>query len=174
MREKVIQEMRSLEAVYKTIVGHNNYLRSQLDTYKSYLQNVRMTSGSGKDKPAGGVGVVSVNGKEKKPAKSHNQGPFKFTHAQMEKEGVIASSSVPQERRAAIFFSIASPQPGSFVISLNYKGRERAILEMDLTLDDILEKQKDGVQLLDLEYVQLDVDHILTLLNKTFTKRKGW
>lgn len=174
MREKVIQEMRSLESVYKTIVGHNNYLRSQLDTYKSYLQNVRMTSGSGKDKPAGGVGVVSVNGKEKKPQKSHNQGPFKFTHAQMEKDGVIASSSVPQERRAAIFFSIASPQPGSFVISLNYKGRERAILEMDLTLDDILEKQKEGVQLLDLEYVQLDVDQILILLNKTFAKRKGW
>lgn len=43
---------------------------------------------------------------------------------------------------------------------------------MDLKLDDLLEKQKDDVHLLDLEYVQLNVGKILQLLNKTFAKRK--
>lgn len=72
--------------------------------------------------------------------------------------------------RANIFFNIASPSPGTFIIALHYKGREKAILEMDLKLDDLLEKQKDDVQLLDLEYVQLNVNKILGLLNKTFAK----
>ncbi|KAK0562440.1 RasGAP protein [Tilletia horrida] len=173
IREKVVLEMRSLESVYKTICEHNNYLRSQLDTYKSYLQNVRMTSGSGKDKASGGVGVISVGGKEKKMGKNQVLGPYRFTHAQMEKDGIIVESNVPENRRANIFFNITSPSPGTFIIALHYKGREKAILEMDLKLDDLLEKQKDDVQLLDLEYVQLNVVRILQLLNKTFTKRKA-
>jgi len=178
MREKVIEEMKSLESVYKTIGEHNNYMRSQLDTYKNYLQNVRMTSGSGKDSGgknsgSGGVGVVSFNGKEKsKTFKNQVLGPVRFTHAQMEKDGIIVESNVPENRRTNIFFNITSPSPGTFIIALHYKGREKAILEMDLKLDDLLEKQKDEVHLLDLEYVQLNVSKILGLLNKTFAKRK--
>ncbi|PWN28903.1 putative ras GTPase-activating protein sar1 [Jaminaea rosea] len=173
MREKVMQEMKSLESVYRTIVGHNNYLRSQLDTYKNYLQNVRMTSGASKDKQLGGVGVVAFGGKEKKQSKSQVLGPYRFTHAQMEKDGTIVETNVPENRQANIYFNITSPSPGTFIIALHYKGRDKAILEMDLKLDDLLEKQKDDVQLLDLEYVQLNVNKILALLNKTFAKRKA-
>jgi len=82
----------------------------------------------------------------------------------------LLTSSLSLARRANIFFNIASPSPGTFIIALHYKGREKAILEMDLKLDDLLEKQKDDVQLLDLEYVQLNVNKILGLLNKTFAK----
>jgi Ras GTPase-activating-like protein IQGAP2/3 len=30
--------------------------------------------------------------------------------------------------------------PGTFIIELHYKGRDKPILEMDLKLDDLLEK----------------------------------
>jgi len=64
LREKVLLETKSLESVYKTILDHNNYMRSQLEQYKAYLQNVRLTAS--KDKGATtGVGVVTVGGKEK-------------------------------------------------------------------------------------------------------------
>ncbi|KAE8243709.1 hypothetical protein A4X13_0g6980, partial [Tilletia indica] len=76
---------------------------------------------------------------------------YRFTHAQMEKDGIIVESNVPENRRANIFFNITSPSSGTFIIALHYKGREKAILEMDLKLDDLLEKQKDDVQLLDLD-----------------------
>ncbi len=101
MREKVILESRSLEAVYQTICDHNAYLRSQLEQYKAYLQNVRMTATAGfkGDKSTStGVGVLAVNGKEKKPAKSTMQGPYRFTHLQFEKEGIIIESNVPDNR----------------------------------------------------------------------------
>lgn len=174
MREKVILETRSLESVYKTIGDHNNYLKSQLEQYKAYLQNVRITSSANqKGKTVGGgVGVVSVDGKEKKVPKTQSLGPFKFTHAQFEKDGVIVDTNVPENRRTNIFFQIISPSPGTFIIALHYKGREKAILEMDLKIDDLLEKQKDNVPTLDLEYVQLSVTKTLAVLNKTFARRK--
>ncbi|TPX64211.1 hypothetical protein SpCBS45565_g06072 [Spizellomyces sp. 'palustris'] len=136
LREKVDKEISSLEIVYKTILDHNNYLRSQLESYKAYLQNVRIQSGL-------------VNTKSSK--------------------GQLRAMS--QIIGGQIFFNIMSPVPGTFIIALHYKGREKAILEMDLKLDDLLEKQQMGVQLLDLEYVQLSVNRILSLLNKTFLKR---
>ena len=94
-------------------------------------------------------------------------------------------------RRPNIYFNFTSPTPGTFIIALHYKGREKAILEMDLNIDDLLEKvresnrllrlsllmeflseqQKDSKHLLDLEYVQLNVPKVLGLLNKIFTKR---
>ena len=43
-------------------------------------------------------------------------------------------------RRVNIYFNITSPSPGTFIIALHYKGREKAILEMDLKIDDLLEK----------------------------------
>ncbi|CAD6588199.1 MAG: glyceraldehyde-3-phosphate dehydrogenase 1 [Tremellales sp. Tagirdzhanova-0007] len=169
-KEKVVLETRSLEDVYKTIGEHNNYLRSQLEQYKAYLQNVRLTSSN--EKGSSGVGVVMVNGKEKKPVKSAIQGPYRFTHGQFEKEGIIMESNVPENRRISIYFNITSPTPGTFIIALHFKGREKPILEMDLKIDDLLEKQKDNQAMLDLEYVQLNVPKVLALFNKLFSKRR--
>ncbi|BEI97764.1 hypothetical protein CcaverHIS631_0300630 [Cutaneotrichosporon cavernicola] len=169
-REKVVMETRSLESVYRTICDHNTYLRGQIEQYKAYLVNSRMMMA--RDKTTPGVGVLSVNGKEKKPAKLA-LGPYRFTHAQFEKEGIITESNVPENRRANIYFNIVSPSPGTFIIALHFKGREKPILEMDLKIDDLLEKQqKDADAALDLEYVQLHVTKVLALFNKLFTKRR--
>lgn len=97
LREKVVLETKSLEAVYKTICDHNSYLRSQLEQYKAYLQNVRLTATKDKGNTMG-VGVITVGGKERKPSKTVVLGPYRFTHAQLEKEGIIVESNVPDNR----------------------------------------------------------------------------
>ncbi|KAF1984386.1 Rho GTPase activation protein [Aulographum hederae CBS 113979] len=158
MKDKVVEESRKLEDVYRTIRDHNQYLVSQLETYKSYLHNVRSQS----------------EGKTRKQQKHQVLGPYKFTHADLEKQGVIQKSNVPENRRANIFFNFTSPLPGTFVISLHYKGRNRGLLELDLKLDDLLEMQKDNQEDLDLEYVQFNVSKVLALLNKRFARKKGW
>lgn len=106
LREKVTDETKKLEEVYRTIRDHNSYLVGQLETYKSYLHNVRS----------------QAEGKTRKQQKQMVLGPYKFTHQQLEKEGVIQKSNVPDNRRANIFFNFTSPLPGTFVISLHYKG----------------------------------------------------
>ncbi|KAG9226724.1 hypothetical protein CCMSSC00406_0008424 [Pleurotus cornucopiae] len=170
LKEKVLAETTSLQAVYRTISDHNDYLRSQLEHYKAYLQNVRLTASS--EKAAGsGVGVVTVGGNKAKPVKQTFLGPYRFTHSQLMQEGIIVDSKVPEHRRPNIYFNISSPSPSTFIIALHYKGREKPILELDLKLDDLLEKQKDNKPLLDLEYVQLNVPKVLNLLKKIFSKR---
>ncbi|KAL8711096.1 MAG: hypothetical protein Q9220_004477 [cf. Caloplaca sp. 1 TL-2023] len=158
LKEKVLEETKKLEEVFRTIRDHNAYLVGQLETYKSYLHNVRSQS----------------EGKTRKQQKQQVLGPYKFTHQQLEKEGVIQKSNVPDNRRANIFFNFTSPLPGTFVISLHYKGRNRGLLELDLKLDDLLEMQKDNQDALDLEYVQFNVPKVLALLNKRFARKKGW
>lgn len=106
LKEKVTEETKKLEEVFRTIHDHNSYLVGQLETYKSYLHNVRSQS----------------EGKTRKQQKQQILGPYKFTHQQLEKEGVIQKSNVPDNRRANIFFNFTSPLPGTFVISLHYKG----------------------------------------------------
>ncbi|KAE8348607.1 putative GTPase activating protein Sar1 [Aspergillus coremiiformis] len=158
LKEKVLDETKKLEEVFATIRDHNAYLVGQLETYKSYLHNVRSQS----------------EGKQRKQQKHQELGPYKFTHQQLEKEGVIRKSNVPENRRANIYFMFKSPLPGTFVISLHYKGRARGLLELDLKLDDLLEMQKDNLEDLDLEYVQFNVSKVLMLLNKRFARKKGW
>lgn len=110
LKEKVTEETKKLEEVFRTIHDHNSYLVGQLETYKSYLHNVRSQS----------------EGKTRKQQKQQILGPYKFTHQQLEKEGVIQKSNVPDNRRANIFFNFTSPLPGTFVISLHYKGESGA------------------------------------------------
>lgn len=159
LKEKVIAETEKLEEVYRTIRDHNTYLVGQLETYKSYLHNVRGQS-EGTNKRGQNTSKVL--------------GPYKFTHQELEKQGVIQKSNVPENRRANIYFNITSPSPGTFVISLHYKGRNRGLLELDLKLDDLLEMQKEQQEDLDLEYVQFNVTKVLTLLNKRFARKRGW
>jgi Ras GTPase-activating-like protein IQGAP2/3 len=106
LKDKVLEETRKLEEVFATIRDHNAYLVGQLETYK-YLHNVRSQS----------------EGKTRGKTTKHQElGPYKFTHQQLEKEGVIRRSNVPENRRANIYFMFKSPLPGTFVISLHYKG----------------------------------------------------
>ena len=113
LKEKVLEETQKLDAVYKTIRDHNAYLLSQLETYKNYLHNVRSQS---------------EGGKRGKDVKNRELGPYKFTHAQLEKEGVIRRSNVPENRRNNIYFMFRSPLAGTFVISLHYKGRSTLVI----------------------------------------------
>ncbi|KAI5363802.1 putative rasGAP protein [Septoria linicola] len=156
LKEKVEAETEKLGEVFRTIRDHNAYLVSQLETYKSYLHNVRGQS----------------EGTSKRGQSAKVLGPYKFTHQELERQGVIQKSNVPENRRANIYFNITSPSPGTFVISLHYKGRNRGLLELDLKLDDLLEMQKEQQEDLDLEYVQFNVTKVLQLLNKRFARKR--
>jgi Ras GTPase-activating-like protein IQGAP2/3 len=132
---KISAEIASLETVYRTICDHNQYLRSQLESYKAYLQNVRIQAAGGDSRWLGMPPVTTEDGKPILPPKREAggvpgrtgsmslrsggtlsrkgnplTGPVKFTHHQLEKDGVIVESSVPENRYALfVFFSITCP-----------------------------------------------------------------
>ena len=176
-RTKALDELKSLEGVYSTILEHNGYLRNQLSTYKQYLQNVRLASGGDKGKGAGntGFGVTSIGGKArtKKVAKSQLIGPYKYSYNQLERTGIITESNVPDSNKGLVYFKISSPIPGTFIICFNHKEKSRTLLEIDLKLDDLLEMQQAQIQWLDLRFVQLDVPKLIALLNRSFARKKN-
>jgi Ras GTPase-activating-like protein IQGAP2/3 len=93
-RNKALDELKSLDSVYNTILEHNAYLRNQLSTYKMYLQNVRIGNASG-DKSKG---VEAGKKKKKKEPKSQMIGPYTYSYNDLEKAGIISESSVPDTK----------------------------------------------------------------------------
>ncbi|PVU99348.1 hypothetical protein BB560_005515 [Smittium megazygosporum] len=249
LHEQLETEYENLKSVYKTIQGHNEYLLSQIETYRAYLINARIQAGlvsngnrrqkmristtpvgvllsqsnspskqrnkhgfgkgnrsnsnqaveSSQDFPvtehdSGNSSESSPRASPQSPTvhplgilnglsstkehksnsmrlpflKSNKSGVFRFTHSQLEQNGVISVSNVPINRRNNLFFDFSSPGPSSFKLELLYKGRDKPILYMSLILDDLLEKQSENVQTLDIEYVILSIPHLLELFAKTF------
>jgi hypothetical protein len=118
-----------------------------IETYESYLRKIRSEPNN-------------------KPENHLVVGPYRFTHLQLEKDGIIQRSNVPENRRSNIYFNFISRSPGTFTISLHYAGRNRILLELDVTLDGFREMLKNNQEDLDLEYVQFNVLKALVLLSK--------
>jgi Ras GTPase-activating-like protein IQGAP2/3 len=165
LKESVEKEAKSLEDVYSIIREHNEYLRSQLDTYRSYLTNVRKHTGSKKDRP--------LEMKEVKPKPERKKVSVKkYTPLQLVKEGVVTEWRIPENRNGHLTVLIASPIPGTFVICLNLKGRQEPIFALDLKLDDLLEMTDKDSEVLDLECVVFNIKNLLNLLKKEMSKHK--
>jgi len=150
--QKTNSDLIRLKAVLKSIHDQNEFLKQQYEAYKEYLANVRQN--------------CSSTPKQAKASKSVKKGPFKFSHVKLQQDGVIIESEVPEERRSSIFFSFSSSMPGIFDVTVMYKSRN--ISEMKLHLDDLLERQHNNNLELETDFLKLNVNLLIFLLNKTF------
>lgn len=187
LKESVEQEARSLQDVYTIIREHNEYLRSQLDTYRSYLSNVRQyTTGGAKSAGPVGVSILDSSGKEVTPSSSKVRGITKvktlkqpkqriihkkYTIQQLQRDAIVTEWRLPTSRMGNLFISIVSPTPGTFVLSLVMKGRPQPLFILDLKLDDLLEMRDKGMESLDLQCLIMNVKNLQGLLTKDFKKR---
>ncbi len=73
-------------------------------------------------------------------------------------------------RRSNIFFSFSMISPGLFGVAVLYKIRH--ISEMKLQLDDLLERQHNNNLELETEFLKLNVNLLIFLLNKLFMSQK--
>ncbi|KAJ1910414.1 RasGAP protein [Mycoemilia scoparia] len=216
LQQKTTREVESLKQVYQTILGHNEYLQSQLDTYKEYLNNARIQHQSAANKkgkkgltpiairnqnnygdstpqnsPIGYI-INSANSvansqkgsnvssptvaKAKRGGNASQQstklGPYEFSHRELEREQVICESKVPVSRQDKVEFWLDySPSHGSFNFDMRLKDRPNPILHMNIRWDDLLSRSKENVQVLDLEYVYLDINRLISFLEKKFMRR---
>jgi Ras GTPase-activating-like protein IQGAP2/3 len=173
--QKSSTDLDRLKQVRQAIQEHNGFLQQQLSTYEVYLVNVKQQSLPHTNSNATPSSSSSGDKKDKKDSKADKKddkknakkkGSFKFSHVQLEKDGIIISSDVPDERRSNIFFSFASPNPGTFSVTVLYKNR--VISEMSLQLDELLERQSNNSFELETDFLKLNVNLLVYLLNKTF------
>ncbi|XP_065888130.1 uncharacterized protein [Dysidea avara] len=158
-------ELKNLKRVYETILQHTDFLVEQLDAYKEYLVAVRAKVGEMQQLHASTSGSNLFR-------RAKNNGTHKFTHTQLEKEGIIIEThGIPQERRNNIYYMFSSTEPGIYKITMHYKGHPKAIYQKNIHLEDLLELQHLRDPILDMEgFVLLNVRRTLLLLNRTFIK----
>ncbi|EAL62943.1 RasGTPase-activating protein [Dictyostelium discoideum AX4] len=172
---KTAKDIEKLKEVLSAIHQHNLFLQQQLDYYEKYLSNVRENCGTN---ASGSSDKKSKKDKDKNKDKDSStdkatgkkamvkKGPFKFSYNQMEKDGLICQSEVPEDRRSNIFFSFSSESPGIYDVVLIY--RTTAVSEIRLQLDELLEMQSNGQTEYETTFFKLNVNLLLYVLNKTF------
>jgi len=69
-------------------------------------------------------------------------------------------------RRSAIFFAFSCNSPGIFDVTVMY--RSRHIAKISLQLDDLLEKQHMGQLEFETDFLKLNVNLLIYLLNRDF------
>jgi Ras GTPase-activating-like protein IQGAP2/3 len=105
--EKCKGELVSLQGVQETLVEHGEFLEEQLEAYRAYLSAVR----------------AKVAEQQQPSVFRKNRGIYKFTHSQLEKDGVILESpGIPLQRRGNIYYSIYCVEAGIYGITVHQKG----------------------------------------------------
>lgn len=158
---KTTADLKMLRTVYRDVMERNDFLQEQLAAYKLYLDNVRATAAAptSKSKSARANTLESRLG-------APSDAVATYTHAQLEKDGVITTSDVPSERRPNITLQFSAKQSGIYNVAVLYKARQ--ISELTLKLDDLLERQHKGRDDIATEFMRFNVNLLLVLLNKVF------
>ncbi len=163
IRENQRKEISRLNAALNKLRQHQSYIKDQIRDYNSYLQGARKAA-------------YAVDPKKKKKgtgppgpdAEQGRMGPFKFTYKELEKQGVIVDSEVPEFSRKACTFMISSDSYGVFNIVAKMAGLE--VEQMTLELDDLLERRYNNIETLELDQVTLGVNMTIYLVNNHFLK----
>eukprot|EP01094_Clydonella_sp_ATCC50884_P016576 TRINITY_DN2751_c0_g5_i1.p1 TRINITY_DN2751_c0_g5~~TRINITY_DN2751_c0_g5_i1.p1 ORF type:complete len:782 (+),score=291.28 TRINITY_DN2751_c0_g5_i1:231-2576(+) len=159
--KKTANDLARLRDVERSIESHREFLMEQLDAYKEYLSNVRQNCARADSRTS-----KKAKKEDKKKDKKTRRGPFKYSHNQLEKDGIIMESEVPEERRSSIFFAFSSNSPGMFDVTVMYKTRH--IAKITLQLDDLLERQHMNELEYETDFLKLNVNLLIYLLNKDF------
>lgn len=172
MRSKLEKEKTQLTVTMSRLQEKKTYLNEQLTAYNNYVKACLEQSVALKKKGKEGKGTL------RKKSTNSGSGDFKrvthkYTCSQLVKKGVIVEiKSVPASQHSSITFEIEdTPTVGHFVVKVYV-----AMINMEtltIELDDLLEKQANGVYFLELidGRVKLRTNLLVHLLNKLAVER---
>jgi len=156
IREQQRKEIKRLKATLHNLGKHQKFLKDQIKQYEDYLTECRLRHYQGKKKK-----------KTKKGENPNKIGPFKFSYKALSKMGVIVDSDVPTALRSKTTFFISSEAVGVFDIKAKVLNQA---VDVQLQLDDLLERNYNNITRLELDQIVLDVTLTIFLLNKFFLK----
>lgn len=174
VREKLDKERAQLTLTLNKLMEKKNYLNDQLTAYNNYVKACLEQSVSLKKKNKKELrGSDSGSSSRKKPAAADwKKITHKYTCTQLVKKGVIVEIAVPSSQQSSISFEIEdTPQVGNFVVKVFV-----ALIPVEsltIELDDLLEKQDNGVYIIELMdgRVKLRTNLLVHLLNKIAVER---
>jgi len=149
VREQQRKERTRLTLALRELRKHGSYINDQISEFNNYLKDVLSHYGP------------RDNNKRSKP--------IKFSYKDLKKKGIIVGSEVPKLGQKTTTFLISSETPGVFEVEARMAGKTADTIMLEL--DDLLEKSHSNIPHLKLEYVTLDVNLTLHLLNRYFLKK---
>jgi serine/threonine protein kinase len=170
MRSKLEKERAQLTVTMERLQEKKTYLNEQLTAYNNYVkacleQSVSLSKKKTKD-PKGSLR------KKGSTASDWKKITHKYSCTQLVKKGVIVEIGVSSSQQSSISFEIEdTPQVGHFIVKVFV-----ALINMEtiaIELDDLLEKQDNGVYILELidGRVKLRTNLLVHLLNKIAVER---
>ncbi|EPX74336.1 GTPase activating protein Gap1 [Schizosaccharomyces octosporus yFS286] len=171
--DKIIRRIQverdALKDVHKAICDHNEYLRTQLEIYASYLANARNqisgTNGESK-RLARGVGVIGIKPKHNKTGEV-----VRFSALQMKKESILLDFSFTNADPANVYFTFARLQDGNFQISIYEGNHPRPIKELQVALEQVSQKRYTHDSVLDTKDVKFEANKLYHLFEQVFLRR---
>ncbi|KAL9657634.1 hypothetical protein ABK040_012713 [Willaertia magna] len=150
VRQTLKKKIEALHSVLLDVEEKREFLKSQLEMYNTYFSN-----------------TLKKTFKPRVKQSDYDQvGPFTFKFTELEKKGVIASSTLPNSVKKLVKIQVTSTKPGVFVVVVNATGV--VAIKSELDLNELLEKQANQENLLDFDRVTLSVPMLIHLLNKLF------
>lgn len=155
-----------LREVINNVRQHQAFLQGQYEAYQEYLLNARE-----KSQPQVPDKKASKKNNKKDHGKAKTVGPFKYSYSDLERMGIIKESEVPKDRRSHISFNFGSSSPGLYTVTVTWRGKK--ISSLTLELSDLLERQQENKIDFPTDFLTLDVNLLLHLLNRDFVSGKG-
>jgi len=166
------KRLKLVESANTSVAAHHEYLQERLGTYKKYLESVRQQTNHTAQAGTSQLVKPKVDNKKKEKETIH-----KFTHKQLEDMGIVHQTSAAV--RGAVlkkcYYTFALDSPGRFRVELHLKkGVDLQLLKKPiiLVLEDLLQMQEKGHSYMDVDYVTLNVNLLIHLLNKKFLAKK--
>jgi Ras GTPase-activating-like protein IQGAP2/3 len=147
------KEHERLKDSLASLEGHQKFLESKMNDFDEYINNSMIND------------FIPSGGAKQTKSKSHA-----FTYAQLEKKGVIRDMTVMKSQRNRVKFNISMDTPGLFKVDAKVGGI--TVKTIDIKLEELLAMKARGSDKLDYEYVILDVNMTLHVMNKLFMQKK--
>jgi len=162
--EQLQQVMRSLEEARADS-------DAQMQVYAQYLTNVRVTATKSK-----GTKTKITKKDQKKSnfaaadAEPVVKGPFRFSHTQLVKEGLILGCSLPDKISSHLTyeFSAVPDKTGTYQAVAYWAKKRFDSATVTLNLEDLLERQSQNETQMDCDALVLNVNLVIRLINKCF------
>jgi len=160
--------LEQLQQVMKSLEDARADSDAQMAVYAQYLTNVRVTATKSK-----GSKTKITKKDQKKPASSEPavaKGPFRFSHTQLVKDGLIIGCSLPEKIASHLTyeFSAVPDKSGQYQAVAYWAKKRFDSATVTLNLEDLLERQSQNETQMDCDALVLNVNLVIRLINKYF------
>jgi len=162
--------LEQLQTVMKYLEDSRADSDAQMQVYAQYLSNVRVTATKSKG------AKTKINKKDPKKGASGSEeeapikGPFRFSHTQLVKDGLILGCSLPEKISSHLTyeFSVVPGKSGMYQAVAYWAKKRFDSATVVLNLEDLLERQSQNETQMDCDVLVLNVNLVIRLINKYF------